>query len=80
MSKYVTSTSASISLLLQTILNLLDFRKRFLDPSKINWVLPKCSDNRFSDSHSLRDSSSTQRKRLISSTFLPDVSRAESSA
>ena len=66
--------------MLHTTRNLLDVRKRFFDPKRIDCVLPKCNDKRFSSNHSLRDSSSLLRTPSISDTSLPEVSKAESSA
>ena len=53
---------------------------RLFEPKRIDSVLPRCNDKRFSDNHSLTDSNSRFKISSISDTSLLDARSAESSA
>ena len=78
--RYVTSGPDPISIPLHVMFSYLHLASRLFEPKRIDLVLPRCNDKRFSANHSLTDSNSCFKISSISDTSLLDARSAESSA
>ena len=76
----MTSDPDPISIPSHVMFSSLHLASRLFEPKRIDSVLPRCNDKRFSANHSLTDSDTRFKISSISDTSLLDARSAESSA